>query len=262
MRILRLGTSDDLLPTVAEHERGYRIIEQVLAAETGEPVETIVRDIWPDAALPEVVGRWMDRYEPDVVSLKVSSFLFTYESVPQRLRELRLLGPAGDRLADAALKTAGTAWIGNSAPFDVVRNVARRVVGSAVYFTPEQMVEVMEVCLRRLVRAEGAVVVVRGPLIAESRGCSARLQERAEERRRHVDQAMARLCAELHIHYTGRREAPPFREVKRWRGPDRLHQNAEGQRRVGIEEAEAMLAAWRNSKGGNQPLYLESQAVT
>lgn len=35
MRILRLGTSDDLLPTVAEHERGYRIIEQVLAAETG-----------------------------------------------------------------------------------------------------------------------------------------------------------------------------------------------------------------------------------
>ncbi len=86
MRILRLGTSDDILPTVAEHERGYRIVEQALAAETGETVETIIREAWPEPGLPEVLGRWLDRFEPDVVSLKVSSFWFTYESVPERLR--------------------------------------------------------------------------------------------------------------------------------------------------------------------------------
>lgn len=259
MRILRLGTSDDILPTVAEHERGYRIVEQALAAETGETVETIIREAWPEPGLPEVLGRWLDRFEPDVVSLKVSSFWFTYESVPERLRTLPLVG---DRLAAAGLKTASTPWLGNSGAYDVARKAARRVLGSATYFTPDQVIEVIEACIHRIVRAERALVVVRGPLVAEVRGLPARLQERGEQRRRHVDRAIAHLCSDLHVHYTGCREAPPFREVERWRGPDRLHQNNEGQRRVGIEEAEALLAAWRHSKGRDELLYLESQAVT
>lgn len=259
MRILRLGTSDDLLPTVAEHERGYRIVERALAAETGEPVETIIREAWPEPALPDVLDRWLERFEPDVVSLKVSSFWFTYESVPERLRALPMVG---NPLAAAGLKTASTPWLGNSAAYDAARNAARRVLGSAIYFTPEQIIDVIEACLRRIVRAERALVVVRGPLVAEVRGLPAPLQERGERRRRHVDSALAHLCADLHIHYTGCREAPPFREVERWRGPDRLHQNAEGQRRVGLEEAEAMLAAWRHRRGADTPLYLESQAVT
>jgi len=259
MRILRLATSDDVRPTVADHERGYHIVERALAAETGEDVETIMREIWPDPELPDVLGRWIERFEPEVVSLKVSSFWFTYESVPQRFRGLPLVGR---HLAAAGLTAAGTPWIGHSAPFDAARNLARRVVGSAIYFTPAQVLEVMAECLRRIVREEGLLVVVRGPLIAEIRGCSKALQARGEQRRQEVDRAVGRLCAELHVHYTGCREAPPFCDVQRWRGPDRLHLNAEGQRRVGLEEADAMLAAWRHSKGGDQPLYLESRAVT
>ena len=262
MRYLRLSTSDDLLATVADHERGFRAVEQALATEAGEPVETMVREIWPDPHLPDVVETWLSRFEPDVVSLKVSSFWFTYESVPLRLRQLGMLGPVGGRIADVGLRSAATPWIGNSRPFDVVRNLARRVVGSAIYFTPDQVIGVMDGCLRRIVRHEGAVVAVRGPLIAETRGCDRKLVGRGEQRRRQVDRAMAALCTDLHLHYTGRQAAPPFDQVKRWRGPDRMHMTAEGHRRAGMEEAEAMLRAWRHARGAAVPLYLESEAVT
>jgi lysophospholipase L1-like esterase len=81
-------------------------------------------------------------------------------------------------------------------------------------------------------------------------------------RRRQVHEALRALCAELRMHYTGCSEAPPFRESARYRGPDRMHLNAEGHRWVGEEESRALLAAWRRLHGADEPLYLESEALT
>jgi hypothetical protein len=88
------------------------------------------------------------------------------------------------------------------------------------------------------------VVVVRGPLVAESWGCSRALRERAERDRQHVDRTLAALCRELRLHYTGRRVAPSYGEVRRYRGPDRLHLNAEGHRRQGTGTSPRGGRAW------------------
>lgn len=261
MRILRLGTSDSILPLVDEGDRDVRIIEQAMAAEAGEPVETIAREIWPEPGLPGIIQRWLERFEPDMVSFKVSSYWFTYSSVPLRMRRLSRLGPVGPAIATAGLKAAARPSVGNSGPFELARRGLRRTLGGAMYFTPEETIQVMADCLRTLARYERAVVVVRGPLVAESWGCSRALRERAERDRQHVDRTLAALCRELRLHYTGRRVAPSYGEVRRYRGPDRLHLNAEGHRRQGTEEAAAHLAAWRAAHGARVPLYLESEAV-
>lgn len=72
MRILRLSTSDDLRPELPESGRIHRLVEQAFAAETGEPVETLIRVIWPTPGLADVIDRWLESYDPDVVFFRVS----------------------------------------------------------------------------------------------------------------------------------------------------------------------------------------------
>lgn len=261
MRILRLTTSDDLRPVAYEDERTHRIVERAFEAETGERTETVLRAIWPTRELPDLIGDWIERYEPDVVFVKVAAYWFTYESVPLRFQRSHL-GVLGRGVARAGFRTAETSFAETSF-FHAARRISRRVVGSAVFFTADQVIDCMTACLRRIAQAEQALVVVRGPLIAEGAGVSAAVERRAEERRQTVDAAMRALCAELRFHYTGRNEPPPrFSDVVRYRGPDRVHLNAAGHRLVGEEESHALISAWRRLHGADEPLYLESEAVT
>ncbi|MEO6398754.1 MAG: hypothetical protein ABIP13_09840, partial [Tepidiformaceae bacterium] len=66
MRILRLTNSNDLTPAVAPEFRASAVVERVVSAATGEPVESMVRAIWPTPDLPDHVGRWIETYQPDV----------------------------------------------------------------------------------------------------------------------------------------------------------------------------------------------------
>ncbi|MGH2632945.1 MAG: hypothetical protein ACRDG3_06005, partial [Tepidiformaceae bacterium] len=185
MRILRLSTSDDLRPEVPESDRIHRLVEQTLTEETGQPVETMIRVIWPTPALPEAIGRWLDSYDPDVVFFRVSSYWFTYESVPLKFERSRFARP-GHVLARAGFASASTPWLAYTPVYRGARNLARRVIGSAVNFTPDEVIEAVEGSLRRIVQHERAVVVVRGALIAETDGCSAAVQRRAEANRQCV----------------------------------------------------------------------------
>ncbi len=260
MRILRLTNSDDLRPVAYENERAHRIVERAFEAETGEHVETVLRAIWPTPELPDLIEEWIERFEPDAVFMKVSAYWFTYESVPLKVQRSHL-GPLGRGVARAGFRTAESP-IGETSFFHAARRFSRRVVGSAVYFTPEQVIDCASACLRRIAQAEQALVLVRGPIISEAGGVTARVERRAELRRRQVHEALRALCAELRIHYTGCSEAPSFRESARYRGPDRMHLNADGHRWVGEEESRALLAAWRRLHGADEPLYLESEALT
>jgi hypothetical protein len=261
MRILRLSTSDDILPTVAESERGYRLIEAALGAESHQPVETIVRNIWPTEDLPELIERWLDAAQPEIVTFKVSSFWFSYESVPLRLQR-GSLGLPGKLLAQVGDTAGKASWLADTAAFHALRSAARRTVGGAIYFTPDEVIERVTACVRRILQRENVVALVRGPLVAESGGASLRAQRRLEARRRYVDRALAERCAGMHVHYTGCRAAPPISELLPYRGPDRMHLNALGHERVGREEAAAVLTAWRIALGASGPIYLESCAVT
>jgi hypothetical protein len=259
--MLRLANSDDVRPTVADHERGYRFVERALEAETGESVDSMVREIWPNPGLADVIAGWMDRFEPDVVSLKASSFWFSYPSVPLRLRRSSL-GRTGRGMARVGFGAAQVPWVAHSDAYRVLRDTVRRIIGGVPYFTAAQVIDRISACLRRIVQREGVLLVVRGPLVAETGGCTSAVQHRFEIQRREVDRALAALCAQLHVHYTGCREAPHIRDLLRYRGPDRLHLNAAGHQRVGLEEAEAMVSAWRHAHGASVPLYLESAAVS
>jgi hypothetical protein len=259
VRILRLSNSDDLREAPDVPRRAYRFVEAALTAETAEPVETVVRDAWPEAGLPDVVEGWLKRYEPDIVFLKVSSYWYTYRSTPLKLQRSR--ARALHTIGGGAARAAERGRLSELAAFHAFRNAARRLLGGALYFTPEQVIEAISGVIRRVSQHEDVLLVVRGGLMAEALGCSAAVQRRAEADRQHVDRALAALCAELRVHYTGCREAPPLEQALAYRGRDRMHVNAAGHERVGMEEAKAMLAAWRNAHGEPGPLYLESDAV-
>ena len=124
MRILRLSTSDDLRPEVPETDRIHRLVEHAFAAETGQPVETMIRVIWPTPALPDAIDRWLQSYDPDVVFFRVSSYWFTYESVPLRLERSRLGRPAR-ALARAGFASADAPRLAYTPLYRGTRNVLR-----------------------------------------------------------------------------------------------------------------------------------------
>lgn len=100
IRILRLGNSDDTSPGIPDDQRAYALAAQVLEDAAGQPVETVVRTIWPDPELPGLIDEWLDRYKPDLVFLKVTWYWYGYESVPLRLeRRLRWIGKRSPALA-------------------------------------------------------------------------------------------------------------------------------------------------------------------
>ena len=231
----------------------------MLAEEAGEPVETIVRVIWPSPVLPDLIERWMEQYQPDFVSLKVSPYWFTFESVPLKLQ--RKLGPIGAPMASMGLKAADTPWLAHNAVFRAGRRLALNTIGGVTHFTPEEVIGVMDACVRRVLRHEGVVLEVRGPLAADRAGSGRAREARLEARRLAVHLAMKRMCADLHIHYTGRDGPAPVDRDAGIHGGDQLHLNAEGHRRKGEEEGLAYVAAWRAAHGQHPdesaPLYLD-----
>lgn len=255
IRILRLTLSDDLVPLPEGTRRSWQVAEDMLAREIVQPVETTLRVIWPESSLPDLVERWLQRYEPDIVSLKVSPYWFTYESVPLRIqRHVPVIGP---RLAHAGLRAADTSWLAQNPVFRTARRTTRRVIGGETHFTPDQVLAVMEDCIRRILRREGVILLVRGPLepTDDEGGANARL--RTERKRDAVHLALKRLCADLHIHYSG---ADSVRAVPR--GPDQLHLSPEGHAEKGREEGTALIDAWRHAHGDpSSALYYELAAA-
>jgi len=251
IRILRLTLSDDLVPLPEGTRRSWQVAEDIFSREVSQPVETTLRVIWPEPSLPDLVERWLERYQPDIVSLKVSPYWFTYESVPLRLqRHIPVIGP---RLATAGLRAADTSWLAQNPVFRTARRATRRIIGGETYFTPEQVLSVIEECIRRILRREGVILLVRGPLepTDDEGGTKARL--RTERKRDSVHLDLKSLCADLHVHYSG---ADSVRAVPR--GPDQLHLSPEGHAEKGREEGAALLDAWRHAHGdASAPLYYD-----
>ena len=74
MKVLKLPTSDELAADIPDEARAYRVAERVIAERTGEPVETRLKAIWPSERLPDLVARWRDECQPDVVLVTVNPF--------------------------------------------------------------------------------------------------------------------------------------------------------------------------------------------
>lgn len=242
MKILRLTNSNDFYGDVADADRGYRIVEGALAAEAGEPIETIRRVIWPADNLPELVERWVVEHRPDVVFLKTSSFWYAYESVPLKLR--RRFGRVGAVVGDSGLKAAAKPGLAHNAVFRKLRFWAQATIGGEPHFSVDYCIENMEAVIRRVLRHEDTLLVVRG-----SRGGRERpevpknVAVRHEARRVEFNTRLNALCEELAIPMVRGNQHRKFDVSARL--SDRFHSNAKGHAESGSFEAEALARIWR-----------------
>ncbi|MCC6382893.1 MAG: hypothetical protein IT304_10320, partial [Dehalococcoidia bacterium] len=242
IHLLRLCNSNDTYAGVPEQLRAGAIASDLLAAAAGEPVDTVSRVIWPDPTLPDLVDRWLDRYQPDVVSLKINTFWFAHESVPLKLE--RRFGSIGKVAGSAGRKAVGVPWVSRGRFFRLLNRVALRTIGGETYFTPDEVMATMEACVRRVLAREHVVLVVRGTEGGrEHPELSRRAFARYDERRRDVNARMAALCGDLSIPYVGHGSRRSKDDFRRRAGADGFHNGTEGQRLVGIEEGEVLAAA-------------------
>ena len=244
MRVLRLSTSDDRPGRVAAGQAAHEVAEQILRDETGEAVETVVRPIWPDESLPDLIDRWMERYEPDLVFLRVNGFWFQYESVPLKIE--RKFGRLGKPLARAGTRIGEVSWLARSRTFRRLQYFAVKVLGGATYFTTEQVTACMEECIRRVVAHEHVGLVVRG---TDGR-LAGELPQRSiaayESRRQQVEHALERICRSLHVRYMGTTEMFDRQKMDAMLGADRFHRGAEGHLIAGEAEGVALLDVWHS----------------
>lgn len=246
MRLLRLGNSYDTDPNIAPDENKSTVADRILAEASGEEVETTIRVIWPDPPLPDLVDRWLDRYEPDVVLLVVSSYWFTYVSVPVRVQ--RNFGPLGRPLARAGLKAAATPWIAHNRAFRLARRATIAAIGGSTNFTLEQVVSSMEACIRRVLAREHVALAVRGPRLAYAADGTARSRRWAEERRSAVNRHMANFCEQLHVEYIDYGIGDSAIDSPGDFQGDLVHATAAVHAEQGELEGRALAAAWRKTR--------------
>jgi hypothetical protein len=241
IRVLRVSNSQDTFGTFDDEVRPYRVAARMLEEAEGRPVETIVHVAWPTENLPEVIDRWLDRYEPDMLYLKVIDYWFAFESVPVRME--RMLGRLGRPVARTGKKAASQRWLAFNPFFRGLRFAAQATIGGEPMFEPEQVVERISATVRRATRREDLVIVVDGPLGVFRMSPRKKKQRWAEERRLRIHRAMEDLCQQLHIVHRGM-ERPRYLAASDPVLGDGLHFQAEGQVRLGQEEGVAMVEAW------------------
>jgi hypothetical protein len=236
VRILLLGNSNDTGNWFEGGRNRHEILRDKLVAEFGEPVEVVVKALWPTERVAELLGGWLEQYDPDIVHLGINPFWYSYESVPLRMK--RLLGKkAGSAVANTGLGLARNRRLAHNAAFRTVRRWAQRTVGGDTYFTTDQVVERISECIRLVVRNEGTILIVKGTRGRSKPSMSARQLERREQRRAEVHNGLKPLCDQLHVIYSGSAIAawktdPNAPKAERDRVGDGLHSNARGHERM------------------------------
>lgn len=248
MKILRLGSSDDIDSRVPEELRVYSVAEKLIAEAIGEPVETIVKPIWPGDHLPGQVAEWIDEFKPNLVFLKVTWAWYGYESVPRRIE--RIFGRVGKPVARAGLGAAKKPRLAHNRAFKLGRRMAHRLIGGDTRYSTNQVISVMEATIRRVAARENIALVVKGTGGGRRKDDDvlAGHFERFTQRRLLVEGTVERLCNQLGATYvsTGPRKTDPQRDLK---GGDGLHPGATGHYWMGQQEGGAMLAGWTAFNG-------------
>lgn len=260
MKVLVLGNSNDTGNFVPNEVKRHVQMREMLAAEFGEPVEVVVRHVWPNDRMVDWVLAGVEETQPDMVYVNVTNYPYSYESTPLKVR--RIFGKVGgEAVGDAGLRMAGSPKWSHNAVFRGIRRVAQATIGGDTHFTPEEVAERYERLIRALLRQEGTVIAVKGPM-GKSKKATARATARAEQRRQLVHGRLKQLCQQLHVYYAGSEK--PYHDVKPTpkgtRIGDGLHSNAAGHRISADEHFECVRDAWRRHLAAGSPSALFAAA--
>jgi hypothetical protein len=195
VKILRLTNSNDVLSTTNRPEALREGLEEFV----GEPVEIVVKTIWPTESLAETVEKWVAKEQPDLVWVGVVNYWYEYMSVPKRME--RLFGRFGKKASNLGFKAADAQWLSNNFAFRAMRRTLQATIGGDPHFTPEQVVERIEAVARRVLRSEGVVLAVWGPNAHTKYSIGKRAEKRGEQRRQFVRRNLQRLADSLHFEY-------------------------------------------------------------
>lgn len=244
MRVLRLGNSNDGAGPLPPEQRAWKVAERRLAEATGEPVETILKRAWPNDALPGLIERWMAELRPDMVVIQVNNFWFAHESAPLWFE--RHLGKPGHSFNRLGLKLGNASWLADSRWAQMVNRRVLTALPKATYFTIPEVVSAMEAAMRRALAHEGTILLVRGhESWAVMPMATPAFNRRNNARNTAMSIAMRTACERMRVPYYQRPVLQPG-EVQTLNGAG-FHNNAEGERRLGEFDGEAMLDAWRSA---------------
>jgi hypothetical protein len=244
VKLLLLGNSNDMADWTDGGPRRNDILHERLAATLDEPVEIVTRSLWPTPRMPEVLKRWLDDIEPDMVYMNVTSFTFSYESLPLRFKRVfRRLGPAA---GEAGKRFAESKRWSHNAVFRTLRSWGQATIGGDTNFTCEEVIASVSEGIRAVYREERTLLVVKGPHGRSKTGITRREHIRKEKKRLQVHRALESLCAQLQVPYIGR-ETPEWREQSRPRGlqaGDGIHLNAKGHAYRADDLFDSIYTAW------------------
>ncbi len=257
VKVLLLGNSNDTGAFVPEDAKRQYLLRDQLALEFGEPVEVFVRNAWPNQRMVGYVQRALDELNPDFVYLNLSSYAYTYESLPLRVR--RIFGRmGGEAVGDAGMRLADSRKWSHNALFRGLRRAGQVTIGGDTHFTPEEVLARYEELIRLLLRREGTAIAVKGSMGRTKRG-TARERARKEGRRLRVHQPLKQLCEQLHVYYAGSDEPLYVRSLRKRNGlrvGDGLHSNTAGHKDSADFQFEFFRDAWQQHlhAAGEQPV--------
>ena len=243
MKLLWLGTSQDVDGFLPEEQRAPAGVGRRLGELLETDVTVDVRYIWPNERLPALVGSWLESVAPDMVYIDVSPYWCCFESVPLKLQ--RRFGKVGKPVASAGLKAAETNWVASSRLYYAARDFALWAVGGATHFEPEEVVECMKTCISLILDADEPALLLQGLHGMDPHYTLRRRRSWAEARRRLVDRTLAEFCRTLPVVYNGFGDQSASTSDPGTRMGDRLHLTPAGHEAVVGELVPRFLQAWQ-----------------
>jgi hypothetical protein len=246
MRVLRLGNSMDVISTVPDEGRVYRLLEGMVEEATGEPCETILHRIEPREAMPAIIDRWVRQLKPDIAILLVNQYWYGFPSAPERMQDM---GRIGRMLAQMSWWANTTPWVAHSRVYRWARSVGRRAIGTSYLYEPEQVVASMEACLEVFGAKHPAVPVgLWSEPVSTVHDNDPALEPELRARRERVHGPLKAFCEARGIPYYLHIDPPAPFDWEAFRDSDHMHLNAAGHRWVAEQQLPLTLETWERAK--------------
>ncbi|MFN0095107.1 MAG: hypothetical protein ACKVVT_10075 [Dehalococcoidia bacterium] len=246
MRLLYLGSSNETKGDLPADVRRAHLNARALEEAAQAPVELRIKYLWPNAVLPDVVDRWTEEFEPDVVAVQWSAWWC--ESLVIRRKVAPRLGPLAPAADRVWRRLSRSERVSHTGVYRAANRLALKSLGGVSPFRLADVMPVVETTLRRLVRREELAVSVTAAPFTSHSGPGATRHAWAIDRRTASYALLRPVCERLHIPYSLPDLSADAFDPK-WRLGDGVHLNEAGHRRCSEVEAPVIIEAWRRAQG-------------